>query len=133
MSTFFDVRAVTWVLSAMATFTLAPAHSADRLYHFVDEQGVPHFSNVPADPRYRPLPRTGNSAAPQPGLASPPGVPAVPQEVPLAAGLGLPAAQSANGFAEPTKVEIPPEDMVPAEMFTDDSLAPGVEVEPQDR
>ena len=27
--------------------------SAEQLYFFVDERGVPHFSNVPADRRYR--------------------------------------------------------------------------------
>ena len=26
--------------------------SAEHLYFFVDERGVPHFSNVPVDPRY---------------------------------------------------------------------------------
>jgi hypothetical protein len=133
MSTFFDTRAVSWVLSAMAAFALPPAHSADRLYHFVDEQGVPHFSNVPADPRYRPVPWKGDSAAPQPGRASLPGAAPVPQQLLPAAGTGLPAPEPGNQFAEPDAVEVPPEDMVPAEMFTDDSLAPGVEVEPQDR
>lgn len=28
--------------------------AADKLYYFVDENGTPHFSNVPADKRYRP-------------------------------------------------------------------------------
>jgi hypothetical protein len=27
--------------------------AADEIHHFRDERGVPHFSNVPADPRYR--------------------------------------------------------------------------------
>ena len=133
MSTFFDARAVTRALSAMAAFALAPAHSADRLYHFVDEQGVPHFSNVPADPRYRALPWTGDSAAPQAGRASLPAAPPVPQNVLPAVAPGLPTPAAANGVAEPIPAEIPPEDMVPAEMFTDETLAPGAELEPQDR
>jgi hypothetical protein len=29
--------------------------SAEQLYFFVDEQGVPHFSNVPVDRRYKPM------------------------------------------------------------------------------
>ena len=28
---------------------------SDILYHFTDEHGVPHFSNQPLDPRYRPI------------------------------------------------------------------------------
>jgi len=33
----------------------SPASGATDLYHFVDEQGVMHFTNVPTDPRFRPL------------------------------------------------------------------------------
>jgi Transglycosylase SLT domain/Domain of unknown function (DUF4124) len=33
----------------------SPASGATDLYHFVDEQGVIHFTNVPTDPRFRPL------------------------------------------------------------------------------
>jgi hypothetical protein len=29
------------------------SRAADEIHHFVDERGVAHFSNVPADPRYR--------------------------------------------------------------------------------
>jgi hypothetical protein len=32
-----------------------PAFGATDLYQFVDEQGVIHFTNVPTDPRFRPL------------------------------------------------------------------------------
>ena len=28
--------------------------AANEIHYFADERGVPHFSNVPADPRYRP-------------------------------------------------------------------------------
>lgn len=38
----------------LATMALrAPAHATETVYHFVDERGVDHFSNVPHDPRYR--------------------------------------------------------------------------------
>lgn len=33
----------------------ARAVSAAEVYHFVDDQGVIHFTNVPTDPRFRPL------------------------------------------------------------------------------
>jgi len=29
--------------------------ATDTLYHFIDERGVSHFSNVPTDKRYRPF------------------------------------------------------------------------------
>ena len=43
---------------------LLPLHhaAAETLYHFIDENGVSHFSNVPVDARYRPFER-GNSAS----------------------------------------------------------------------
>ena len=53
--------------------------AADEIHYFVDERGVPHFSNVPADPRYRHFLRstttlgfkaTARSPAPAPGLNS---------------------------------------------------------------
>ena len=120
-----------WALSAMAAFAFSPACSADRLYYFVDEQGVSHFSNVPGDPRYRPLPATGNLAAPQPGLASVRDALSVPQEAPRAVGPAVPLVEAAKGFAEPDTAEPPPEDIV--EMFTDETLVPAVEVEPEHR
>jgi hypothetical protein len=114
----------------MAAFAISPARSADRLYHFVDEQGVSHFSNVPGDPRYRPLPWTENPAAPQSGLVSVPGARSIPQEVPLAVGSAVPAPEAANSFAEPDADEDLPEDIGSAEMFTDETLTSGVEAEP---
>jgi len=59
--------------SLVAPSGLAPA--ADRLYYFVDEHGVAHFSNVPADSRYKPLMPSDwmsplPSAAPQAPLPS---------------------------------------------------------------
>ena len=49
--------AVALCLSTVA----APGWAAgpnDQIYHFVDEGGVPHFTNVPVDPRYQPLQST---------------------------------------------------------------------------
>jgi hypothetical protein len=98
------------------------------LYYFVDEKGVWHFSNVPGDPRYRPLPATGNLAAGQPGLVSLPGAFAVPQK----AARAVPAAVAAQPFAELDTAEPLPEDIVSEEMFTDHTLTPDVEVEPEE-
>ena len=48
-----------WCRPATACLCLALAAitgqspAADRIYYFLDERGVAHFSNVPADPRYR--------------------------------------------------------------------------------
>ena len=70
MTTVFNARAVTWALTAMAAFAFFPAHGEDRLYVFVDEWGVAHFSNVPGDPRYRPVRWARTPAAPQPGPVS---------------------------------------------------------------
>lgn len=33
--------------------------AAENLYYFIDDRGVPHYSNVPADPRYKPLAQSG--------------------------------------------------------------------------
>lgn len=53
----------------------SPASAATDLYHFVDEQGVIHFSNVPTDPRFRPLrsadiERLRNQTLPSPAPSS---------------------------------------------------------------
>jgi hypothetical protein len=68
--------------------------AADRLYYFVDERGVPHYSNVPADPRYQPLGQLGlEPGAARPLPSSPPApavaVPLVPVPV-MPAGEPLP-------------------------------------------
>jgi hypothetical protein len=54
------------------SFTLAvlQAFAAESLYHFVDEHGVPHYSNQPLDPRYRPLGVGGEAGRPQPALSA---------------------------------------------------------------
>ncbi len=46
------------------------SHAAETVYHFVDERGVSHFSNVPHDPRYRAGWRVRPSA-PDAGTAEP--------------------------------------------------------------
>jgi hypothetical protein len=40
--------------------------AGETLYHFRDEQGVPHFSNQPLEPRYRPLDPAGEALQVQP-------------------------------------------------------------------
>jgi hypothetical protein len=73
-----------WLLTVGAA--LLPLHcvAAERLYHFVDENGVSHFSNVPVDERYQPMVPGDTSAPPaaadarRPGAATaapPPGMP----------------------------------------------------------
>lgn len=43
-------------LAVMSTTSAALAAS-DTLYYFMDDRGIPHFSNVPVDKRYRPFAR----------------------------------------------------------------------------
>lgn len=31
-------------------------YALEQLYYFTDARGVPHYSNIPSDPRYKPLP-----------------------------------------------------------------------------
>jgi hypothetical protein len=40
---------------AAALLAHSASFAAETLYYFIDEHGVPHFSNHPLDPRYRPL------------------------------------------------------------------------------
>jgi hypothetical protein len=48
----------------------SPASGATDLYHFVDEQGVMHFTNVPTDPRFRPLNLSDASRLRRPAIPS---------------------------------------------------------------
>lgn len=52
-------RARGWVwligLCGLAGAAAQDLGRGERYYHFVDEHGVPHFSNVPIDARYRPI------------------------------------------------------------------------------
>jgi hypothetical protein len=45
--------------------------AADRIYYFLDERGVAHFSNVPADPRYRLFLRSTTEPSPDANGVSP--------------------------------------------------------------
>jgi soluble lytic murein transglycosylase len=48
-----------WRIASLAVAALcalaAPAALAGKIYTFIDEKGVTHFSNVPTDPRYTPV------------------------------------------------------------------------------
>jgi len=65
-----DARTTIWALAAAmalaGTVPPAPLWAADHIYAFTDEKGVAHFTNVPADPRYKPY--TG-AAMESPSLA----------------------------------------------------------------
>jgi hypothetical protein len=65
--------------------------AADKLYFFVDEQGVPHYSNVPADPRYKPLGQPGAERGGAAAPVAPP--PASATAVPLAPVPIIPAGE----------------------------------------
>jgi hypothetical protein len=71
-------------LTLSLILTLAPlaAPAAETVYYFVDEQGVPHFSNVPSDRRYRPLGATlPGAGALAPTVVKPRPAPALPASV----------------------------------------------------
>jgi len=61
------VRRTRWVSTLAGLGLMAGAAAAfaasETLYHFVDDRGISHFSNVPVDKRYRPYARV--SVAPQ--------------------------------------------------------------------
>lgn len=74
--------------------------AADRLYYFVDEHGTPHFSNVPADKRYRPYATITEDGGTQFSAPATPGVPVQPA-VPAHRNQGSPVAQPRPGGAAP--------------------------------
>lgn len=39
-----------------------PTHATDEIYRFIDERGIPHFSNAPSDSRYRLFLRSASAA-----------------------------------------------------------------------
>lgn len=51
------------MLGALALGSGAPARAGEQIYTFVDSRGVTHFSNVPNDERYVPIPRPQYQAA----------------------------------------------------------------------
>ena len=52
-----NLRLIAHLPLALCGIVAAPS-LAGEIYYFADESAVPHFSNVPADPRYRPYLRT---------------------------------------------------------------------------
>ncbi len=73
------------------------AAAEDNLYYFIDETGTPHFSNVPADKRYKPYrPDAGGTS--RPGKAG--------------AGPALPGAALPGGPVPPLDAEAPVPDVV---------------------
>ena len=83
----------------------------EKLYYFIDEHGVPHISNKPSDPRYKPY--TPGKPGEQPGTSSNAQEPLAPQEMespevdvpdqsPEPAGAEPPSAEP---YVEPPPVE----------------------------
>jgi Domain of unknown function (DUF4124) len=77
-----------WLVGPLLGVLITFVHAADAVYYFVDEHGVQHFSNVPADSRYKPLTATGPTTTlptrerlPPPGRAAP--TPVLPEPTPL--------------------------------------------------
>lgn len=101
--------------------------AADRLYYFVDEHGTPHFSNVPADKRYRPYATITEDGGTQYSTPAAPGGP-VQQALPAHRGHGAQAPQVQHGGprpAAPAVVRASPTIPVPAlSPLQEDSGAP---------
>jgi hypothetical protein len=47
------VNGCAWLSLIVAMGFPAACRATDTMYHFIDERGIGHFSNVPHDPRYR--------------------------------------------------------------------------------
>jgi hypothetical protein len=91
-----------------------PSLAAERVYYYVDENGVYHFSNVPADARYQPL-APGAGPTPLPPAAAPTPLPPA-ATVPPRAGArpqatGQVAVPSAQQLAAPPGAEAIQEDL----------------------
>jgi len=60
MKTIFEHLLESWGLRLLVVLSLTLAAQSlasaqeEKLYYFVDEHGVPHISNTPSDPRYKP-------------------------------------------------------------------------------
>lgn len=52
-----------YILVVAAMLSSHGAIAAERMYYFIDEQGVTHLSNIPVDARYRPAGAPITSAA----------------------------------------------------------------------
>lgn len=127
MKTFFKTRALNRMLAGSLALCASPgAHSADRLFYFVDEHGVSHFSNVPADARYQPLPGTGAPALPEPRIGSAP----IPTPMPELASPVEPAPWSRVEPPGSMPGEPLPDEVVPQEGASEDVE---IRIEPDDR
>lgn len=76
------------IVGTLLGVLVTSVHAADALYYFVDEHGVFHLSNVPADSRYKPLSAAGPTTTlpaaerlPPPGRPAP--APVLPEPTPL--------------------------------------------------
>jgi hypothetical protein len=101
--------ALACALSIACAVALLPhasqVQAADKVYFFVDERGLSHFSNVPHDPRYRlwmneqaGAPRFDERIGPLALFVSAPR--AVPAGSTLHVSLALPASASTRGLVE---------------------------------
>ncbi len=54
------------LLRGLLLVTVAAGHAGGQIYTFVDSRGVVHFSNVPSDPRYVPIPKPRRHPKPSP-------------------------------------------------------------------
>ena len=108
MKVFFRTQLLTWFLTAVCgAFVLPAGHGDERLYYFVDERGVSHFSNVPADPRYRPLPERGAAALQQSRGAAAPVAPDASEPASPVGPIPLPgAALPGTATSEPLLEEV---------------------------
>jgi hypothetical protein len=111
-----------------ACIGLGPGHAlaADRVYYYVDEQGVYHFSNVPADARYEPLaPGAGPTLPPRTPAAAPAPAPA-PANPPRPANVGpLPRATGAAGAQMPRRpVALPADEVTPEDLEIEPETEP---------
>lgn len=50
------------MLAGVSMFTPSSFAASEILYYFIDERGVPHFTNIPTDARYRPFARVSVAA-----------------------------------------------------------------------
>lgn len=129
------IARVAWVVAGVALAQASAA--ADRVYHFIDEHGTPHFSNVPADKRYKPYATImqdsgsqpsapAHDAAPHPGVPERAGIPPAHLSSPLPSGPAVvrgPAEEPLSPLEEPQEL-MPGEPMDP-----DIDYDPGTPVE----
>lgn len=94
------------LLLIVASPSTAPAE--EKVYYFVDEDGVTHLSNTPSDPRYKPLAPVQRKPAPDTSLRTDPSTaeePVVP-EIPLTPP-GLDEQSPERAIPEPPVVPAP--------------------------